>query len=359
MILLFLACNGDLSGDSVHEDLELLDLGEHTTGDTGFLTDDIVVEVPDDAASVLVHCGDYGDAKLGLVWTLDQPDGSALFDGNAASNAHFKAPAHDASVPYLIPATPDAPLQAGPYTARIYVDGGSPVTMGCEAVVKHGAVPAKATVRVEFVVVGVEGLDATAAADDANVQAMVAEIERALGTAGIELDVNYADFEGNAATYAVVDVTADDYGEFNDLLATANPTDSRTITIFLVQDFQTDEGATILGKAGGPPGAATLNGTAKSGVVVVAGALADDPVFVGRIAAHETGHFLGLYHPTEKDGDVHDIISDTPECSSGATADCAGSGAENLMWWTYNEAATAADLSSQQGQVARGNPVSR
>ncbi len=31
--------------------------------------------------------------------------------------------------------------------------------------------------------------------------------------------------------------------------------------------------------------------------------------------AHELGHFLGLYHPTEMNGVTQDTISDTPTCS--------------------------------------------
>ncbi|MCP4804026.1 MAG: hypothetical protein GY884_01635 [Proteobacteria bacterium] len=308
---------------------------------------------------MLVHCGDFGPSKLGLVWTLDQPDGTALFDGAAASNPHFKGNSHDELVPYLIPLTPDAPLQAGNYTAQIYVDGGSPVDLGCEAVIRHGEVGANATLGVEFVFVGVEGLDAASAADDAGVQGVVAEMERAFATAGYSIDASYSDFGGNVATYTVVDVTETDYSEFNDLLATSNPNSSRTLTIFMVQDFQTDEGTTILGKAGGPPGTATFGGTAKSGMVVVASSMGEDPVFVGRIAAHEAGHFLGLYHTTERDAGAHDVISDTPECSSGATADCGGSGAENVMWWTNNSDATSADFSSMQGKILRGNPIAR
>ena len=32
--------------------------------------------------------------------------------------------------------------------------------------------------------------------------------------------------------------------------------------------------------------------------------------------AHETGHYLGLNHPSESTGTYHDIVRDTPICTS-------------------------------------------
>ncbi|HJN78237.1 MAG TPA: M43 family zinc metalloprotease [Myxococcota bacterium] len=371
MVLLLLACNKDLPDDSgsTGNDLEFVDLGPQTTGDTGFTTDEFAIDVPEDATSVLVHCGDFGSSKLGLVWTLTNPDGSALYDGAAGSNPHFKSSSHDDLVPILIPLTPDAPLQSGSYLASIYVDGGAAVTLDCGAVIRKSPLGNSADVTLEFVFVGVDGLDASTAPDDAGMQDVLAEIDRAFATENVSITASYSDFGGDVATYSVVDVSADDYSEFNNLLKLADPTDPRTLVVFMVQDFQTDEGATILGKAGGPPGTAAVGGTSKSGMVVVASDMASDPVYVGRIAAHEAGHFLGLFHTTERDAnDTHDPISDTPECPASAdtngngqmnSSECSGSGSENVMWWTNNSDATSADFSSMQGQILRGNPIAK
>lgn len=372
MLLLLMACPGkDVAGDSgtPGNELEVVDLGTQTTGDTGFLTDEFEIAVPEGATSVLVHCGDFGPSKLGLVWTLTNPDGSSLYDGAAGSNPNFKSSAHDDLVPMLIPLTPDAPLQSGSYLASIYVGGGAPVSLDCEAVIRKSPLGASADVTMDFVFVGVDGLDATTAPDDAGMQGVLAEIDRAFGTENLTVSATYSDFSGDTATYSVVDVSADDYSEFNDLLASSNPSDPQTLTVYMVQDFQTDEGATILGKAGGPPGTAAVNGTSKSGMVVVASDMASDPAYVGRIAAHEAGHFLGLFHTTERDADdTHDVISDTPECPPSADAnengqmnssECSGSGSENVMWWTNNADAASADFSSMQGEILRGNPISK
>ncbi|HEX9578959.1 MAG TPA: hypothetical protein VF993_14495, partial [Myxococcales bacterium] len=110
------------------------------------------------------------------------------------------------------------------------------------------------------------------------------------------------------------------------------------------------------------------------------------------IAAHETGHFLGLFHTTESTGNYFDPISDTPKCAcmtcatstdlskcakpdtTGPTlqADrcCFGSssaacqapsstclGGDNLMFWQLYGGLSKGTLSAQQGSVMRLNPL--
>jgi hypothetical protein len=82
--------------------------------------------------------------------------------------------------------------------------------------------------------------------------------------------------------------------------------------------------------------------------------------------AHESGHFLGLYHTTERGGGTHDPLPDTPECSSRRDSngdgfvlpgECRGKGAENMMFWAADEAAE--EVSRDQGWVAKRNPLVR
>ena len=56
---------------------------------------------------------------------------------------------------------------------------------------------------------------------------------------------------------------------------------------------------------------------------------------------HEMAHFLGLFHTTESDFSAHDILADTPECTSSDDANnnnmadvsvCPDG--LNLMFWT-------------------------
>ena len=72
------------------------------------------------------------------------------------------------------------------------------------------------------------------------------------------------------------------------------------------------------------------------------------------IFVHELGHFLGLLHPVEWNGEGGDPLDDTPMCTLDADTDGNGalSSAEcgvdgDLMWWvndTDSEALTADQL---------------
>jgi len=153
------------------------------------------------------------------------------------------------------------------------------------------------------------------------------------------------------------------------------------------------------------PGPSSVGGTVASGAAVSTEDLrfnrsactGDAPVFVDPVtrsvgcgadevafvAAHEMGHFLGLYHTTEQDGLEFDTLGDTPRCpcdacklapgercadatSSSAplhvmtTVECtrndACGGGDNLMFWLFGSAAQGV-LTPEQQQVIRANPL--
>ena len=102
---------------------------------------------------------------------------------------------------------------------------------------------------------------------------------------------------------------------------------------------------------------------------------------VAYIAAHETAHFLGLFHTTEMEGEDFDPLADTakcpciqcasptnvPSCGKGhgtplidartcnVSATCGGG--SNLMFWLLDSAVSKGTLTAQQGQVMRLNPA--
>jgi hypothetical protein len=84
-----------------------------------------------------------------------------------------------------------------------------------------------------------------------------------------------------------------------------------SLNVFIVRDLS-GVAEWVAGIAGGIPGPPYLRGTPHSGVAI---ATQENGHIAGDTMAHEMGHFLGLFHPTELDGMTQDVISDTPTCS--------------------------------------------
>ena len=103
------------------------------------------------------------------------------------------------------------------------------------------------------------------------------------------------------------------------------------------------------------------------------------------IAAHEIGHWLGLYHTTESDGTLFDPVSDTGMCPCSACAAAAQrngcaevssnptteitndrcvlsstcGGGRNLMFWLLHPVYSTGELSPDQGRIVLLNPAVR
>jgi hypothetical protein len=163
------------------------------------------------------------------------------------------------------------------------------------------------------------------------------------------------------------------------------------IPLFFVDDIQasgTAGSGVIVGIDGAIPGPAGAGGTVHSGALVNVTNIINNspdtciavPAFhdcgadeVAYIAAHESGHYMGLYHTTEATGALFDPIGDTSQCAiscdtnndgavsgsecdddSSTTESCGG--AKNTMFWLLSEQARG-QFSLQQGQILRANPA--
>ena len=88
LLLLFGCPNGD-GFNPFGGDLQFEDYGDNAISDTGDYLE-LEVKIPNNAVSALVHCGDYGDGRLGTVWTLGNPSGQDVYTGpeDEAPNAN-------------------------------------------------------------------------------------------------------------------------------------------------------------------------------------------------------------------------------------------------------------------------------
>ena len=244
-------------------------------------------------------------------------------------------------------------------------------------------------------------LTAANAMGDPYVQRFVSTFQTFLSRAGITATATFYDVSTNDRARFGTNISADVTGPCSELsqmftLSSSNP--GNTMNLFLVQSLRSASsgGNTVVGIDGTIPGPSSMNGTVSSGAVVsavdlFAGSLTScgtnpnmagcGPDRVAYIGAHETGHFLGLFHTTEEDGSNFDSLADTMKCacttcasptqrpncgstsvsSPSISADRCVSGScgggDNLMFWLLQAGVSLGTLTFEQGQVMRRNPL--
>ena len=360
--------------------VSITDLGSDTVDTTG--ETEVTVEVPAGAQSFALVVDGAG-SNLVQASQVTSPSGTVVYDFFAEPVISTnRTDATDGLYTLLVPTNPAVTVEEGDWVIKLLSDGSFDASM--KAVIKNE--PAKDfLLDLNLYFVGLDGLDGTSAQGDAGFQAILSSIGSMYGQAGFNIRaINYFNITGSDAdTYGVIDSDAELAGLFK-----LSPSESNiSLNLFLVSDIAIGGGGfTILGLAGGVPGPPVLQGTSRSGVAVnmgsyLAAVASGDQTMIDEavgeleiIMAHESGHFLGLYHTVERNGvaldsggtNIHgeDPLSDTAACADASDADadgvldpseCAGQGAENLMFWSpANDSRT---LTGQQGKIMLANPL--
>ncbi|MCM2322437.1 MAG: hypothetical protein NDJ90_04160 [Oligoflexia bacterium] len=171
-----------------------------------------------------------------------------------------------------------------------------------------------------------------------NLDALLDQVAASYAGSGISLgEVRAVEWDCGEGGDAYADIELTELPRLFSVGSARLPADGegRSVNLFMVSSLRGEEpgqGFTFLGVSGGILGP-MVNGTAASGLAFSSfnkldifnplcgeeecppAAQQRDFHEIGITIAHETGHFLGLNHPSESSGRRHDFIPDTPICT--------------------------------------------
>ena len=273
---------------------------------------------PDTQSISVVPFSTDGGAVRPLSWQL--PSGDFAFTNGGAGFLGVTSALLGYTAPLFLPQAPllDELMQPGTHVYTVLADTEQLCVYSVEEQPDTGT-----SIDLNLYFVGLNDLNAASAASDPDLAVALDTFADIVAEAGIDVD-----------QIRVIDAPPDVADEFSvitdrnqlDALAASSvpPGDSDdellSVNIFLVSVIDFD-GSNAIGISQGIAGPAGLHGTPGSGVVFTSEFLRlgvqEDPTLgaqlTGAVMAHEVGHWLGLFHTTEQNGQ-QDPLPDTPVC---------------------------------------------
>ena len=269
---------------------------------------------------------------LGELWVSNEADEytDAEVQMTLGFPAQFFSPARvlvsRGSATYFFPNTPDIQLIPGIHTMRLSASregapDDRPVVL-LIAIQKRETAQNAGSLNVTFHFAD-GALDAASAQTDPWFQTGLETFREIYADAQIEFShIDYVDVESDQYEVLVLEDEVCNGGALFEMFRHSIVGETDRLHIVLVDRFQcliaggVDIGQGMGGISGGIPGTMFSSGTAHHGVAISSQYLEDNPIRFGRVMAHEVGHFLGLFHVSERElsgvRPVTDIIEDTP-----------------------------------------------
>ncbi len=342
--------------------VEVIDFGSVPL--QGGKTKTFEVNVPDGTLSLVVVVEGYSGVMY-TVEDLKNPDGVVLASGMEMKKHINRVMPSEGSGSFMVPNSPDLYKYwvPGKYTFAYKGDKSSGFTSSpdtrpikVKALLKKGtsmtAVPDAGSMDLNVYCTGSADITASSAPTNARMKFLLDGWKKMYEQVHIKINqVRYYDIDSKFKSIESIQ------GENNDLGQVCRLSAGKPVGVNLVLVDDISMGGmlgglgAILGISGGIPAPVTVNGLERSCEAIatkIPDQISGDVVDL--TSAHETGHFLGLFHSSESflgalAGAKHDPISDTPEENP-----------DNIMFNNPVQGKLRI-LTAMQGTVMRSSPL--